>query len=142
MRRLFLAVLLLPSLLSFAHAAEPAVSAADRQAIQGVITRQIEAFGRDDGSAAFGFAAPNIQALFGTPERFMGMVRQGYQPVYRPRSVEFSDLREEDGQVVQAVELVGPDGAAHTALYAMERGADGQWRIAGCVLVRSPRVAT
>ena len=142
MRRLLLPVLLLVASFGVPLAAEPGAPAADRQAIQGVITRQIEAFRRDDGTAAFAFAAPNIQALFGTPERFMGMVRQGYQPVYRPRSFEFSELREEDGQMVQVVELVGPDGVPQTALYAMERGTDGQWRIAGCVLVRSGRVTT
>jgi hypothetical protein len=117
--------------------AQDAVSPADRTAIQSVIAAQIEAFRHDDGAAAFGFAAPNIQSRFGTPENFLGMVRQGYQPVYRPRSYGFGAITTEDGVLVQRVPLIGPDGEAELALYDMEREPDGTWRIAGCMLVHS-----
>ena len=109
----------------------------DRAAIRDVITRQLEAFQRDDAPRAFSFAAPNIQSQFGTPERFMDMVRQAYPAVHRPRSVDFTRLTNQDG-VVQEVELVGPDGTAQTAMYSMERGPNG-WRITGCTLTRSAR---
>ena len=86
------------------------VGDADRVEIRGIIERQLAAFQRDDGATAFGFASPTIRAIFGTPENFMSMVRDGYAPVYRPREVEFQDLADIDGVPTQRVLLVGPDG--------------------------------
>lgn len=132
-----LAALLAP-LAVLAMPASAAVAPADRAAIEGVISAQIEAFRRDDAAAAYGFAAPNIHALFPTPEIFMRMVRSGYAPVYRPQAVRFSETVVENGAVVQRVLLRGPDGRAHLALYTMERQADGAWKIASVVLVTLP----
>lgn len=118
-----------------------ALSAQDRDTIQHVIQNQMEAFRHDDGPAAFAFASPGIQAQFGgDPDTFMAMVRRGYQPVYRPRSSAFGPVTTDGGQVVQRVEVVGPDGASRGALYFMEHESDGSWRISGCVLTDSPSV--
>ena len=117
------------------------LSASDGAAIRGVIGRQIEAFGRDDAPAAFAFASPGIQGMFGTPDRFLDMVWRTYPAVYRPRNVEYGELTREDGRIVQQVELTGQDGQPQLALYEMERDGDA-WRIAGCTLVRSLRVGT
>ena len=139
MRRLRAGLAALAVLLSLAGAAgAQGVPDADRAAIRDVITRQLDAFGRDDAAEAFSYAAPSIQSMFGTPERFLDMVRRAYPAVHRPRAVDFTRLTNSDG-VVQEVELVGPDGAAQTALYSLERGPDG-WRITGCTLVRSARI--
>ena len=99
-----------------------------------MIERQIEAFRRDDGPAAFGYASPNIQGMFGSPDTFMDMVRQGYRPVYRPRAVEFREIVTLQGMPTQKVHVIGPDGRPVTALYPMSRQADGSWRIEGCYL--------
>jgi len=131
----FLAFLLLA--LSFGNsvaAQDAALGDADRAAIRDVIGRQVEAFRRDDGEAAFGFASPSIQRMFGTAEIFMDMVRQGYQPVYRPRIFDFREIVELHGQPAQKVHVVGPDGRAHTAFYPMTQLPDGSWRIDGCFL--------
>ncbi len=141
MRWTLAALLLLCAMVGPAWA-QADLSAADRTAIQGVITRQIDAFRHDDADAAFGFASPGIQDQFGTPGRFLDMVRRAYPAVHRPRAMEFTELRLGEGAVVQEVELVGPDGALETALYAMERDAAGTWRISGCTLVPSARVGT
>jgi hypothetical protein len=61
-------------------------------------------------------------------------VRNGYQPVYRPREVRFGDLVDLDGALIQKVDVTGPDGRRALALYVMERQADGSWRINGCML--------
>jgi hypothetical protein len=66
------------------------------------------------------------------------MVRQGYQPVYRPQDVEFRDLKLEGNVIVQEVHLIGPDGRPVLARYTMERQPDGSWRISGCYLTESP----
>jgi len=113
----------------------------DQTAIQGVITRQLQAFSRDDADGAFGFASRSIQDQFGDPPRFLEMVRRAYPTVHRSRSAEFTELKLTEGGVVQQVELVGPNGEAELALYSMERDSAGLWKISGCVLVRSARVA-
>jgi ketosteroid isomerase-like protein len=131
------AALALP-LLAAAGAVRAEVAPADRAAIEAVIAAQIEAFLRDDGEAAYAFAAPNVRALFPTVEIFMRMVRSGYQPVYRPQAVRFAETVVEQGEVVQRVLLRGPDGRAHLALYTMERQPDGTWKIAAVMLVTLP----
>ncbi len=118
------------------------VSNADQTAIQAVISRQIDAFRHDNAAAAFGYATPELQTMFGSAAHFMDMVQHGYAPVYRPRSVGFGALTDQDGQVVQFVELIGPDGLAYTARYTMQRQDDGTWRIGACELLESRRVGT
>jgi hypothetical protein len=110
------------------------VSSADRAAIRDVIQSQVEAFRRDDGDAAFGFASPSIRGMFGSPETFMDMVRQGYQSVYRPQAFDFREIVTLDGQITQKVHVVGPDGRPVTAYYPMTQLPDGTWRINGCYL--------
>ena len=118
-----------------AQAPDAAAGAADRAAIRHVIEGQLDAFQRDDGVAAFSFASPSIRRMFGAPDNFMDMVRRGYQPVYRPRWVEFHDLVETGGKIIQPVLVLGPDNVAVMALYVMQRQPDGAWLIDGCYLV-------
>ncbi|MFO1087841.1 MAG: DUF4864 domain-containing protein [Reyranellaceae bacterium] len=125
---LFLGLALLPAL------AQPAVSEADRSTIRDIIRSQVEAFRRDDGEAAFGYASPTIRGLFGTSDVFMDMVRQGYRPVYRPRVFDFAEIVSLHGQITQKVHVIGPDGRPVTAFYPMTRLPDGTWRIDGCYL--------
>ncbi|MDA0785431.1 MAG: DUF4864 domain-containing protein [Proteobacteria bacterium] len=99
-----------------------------------VIEGQIAAFSRDDGVAAFALASPDIRRRLGTAERFMAMVRSGFQPVYRPRSYSFGEPAMVDGAPLQPVRVIGPDGRGVVALYRMERQSDGSWRIAGVTL--------
>ncbi len=115
---------------------------ADQAGIEAVISQQIDAFRHDDSGTAFGYATPGLQQQFGSADRFMAMVRHGYAPVYRPQSYRFGTLSTENGRIVQRVELIGPDGHRATAIYTMERQADGSWRIAGCALVESPDLST
>jgi hypothetical protein len=127
-------VLAILVLASAATAQEAALSGGDRAAIRDIIAKQVEAFRRDDGDTAFGLASPMIQGLFGGPDVFMDMVRQGYQPVYRPRAFDFREIVEVDGQPTQKVHVIGPDGRPVTAFYPMTQLPDGSWRINGCYL--------
>jgi hypothetical protein len=125
---------LLAVLAAFPALAQPAVSEADRSTIRDIIRSQVEAFRRDDGEAAFGYASPTIRGLFGTSDVFMDMVRQGYRPVYRPRVFDFAEIVSLHGQITQKVHVIGPDGRPVTAFYPMTRLPDGTWRIDGCYL--------
>jgi hypothetical protein len=117
-------------------------AAGDQQAIRGTIRSQLDAFRVDDGARAFSYATPQLRGLFGTPENFMAMVRGGYQPVYRPQSVEFLDARIVEGRIGQAVRFVGPDGRAVVAIYTMEQQPDGSWRIAAVQLIPTNEITS
>ena len=115
------------------------ISATDKAEFQRIITAQITAFRADDGLTAYGFAAPMVQNIFPTPEIFMTMVKQGYRPVYRPRSFNFTEaLLDPMGRPSQKMTVVGPDEKSYIALYSMEKQPDGAWRIAGCTLLEIP----
>ncbi len=117
--------------------ADEALAPADAAAIRQVIQSQMNAFKIDDWNAAFAYAAPSIQAKFQSPQIFSQMVTQAYQPVYRPRGVEFRALKPSEFGPTQEVFVVGPDGLSYLAYYTMEKQADGTWRISGCYLVRA-----
>jgi hypothetical protein len=119
-----------------AHADET-VAPADAAAIQQVIQGQMNAFKVDDWNAAFAYAAPSIQTKFQSAQIFSQMVTQAYQPVYRPRDVEFRELKASEFGPTQEVHVIGPDGLSYLAYYTMEKQADGTWRISGCYLVRA-----
>jgi hypothetical protein len=136
--RLFLGFLAVFMMLSSAVRAE-SLSENDKSAFQSVITGQIDAFRVDDGARAYGYAAPMIKQIFPNPDVFMNMVRQGYQPVYRPQSYRFGPAGlSASGRPVQRVTVVGPDGITYEAIYTMERQPDGSWAISGCAIVRAP----
>ncbi len=107
----------------------------DRTTIQSLITGQIDAFRADDGQAAWGYASPTIQSYYPTADAFMAMVKQGYQPVYRPQSVTFGELLDTPAGPIQKVYITGPDGKAYIAAYGMQRQPDGTWKINGCSLI-------
>ena len=112
-----------------------AARADDGADFQAVISAQVDAFRRDDWTAAFGFASPGVRARFGSVEQFRQMVLGGYRPVASPRVFEYETATVVDGRPAQPVFVVGPDGVAYRALYFMERQPDGSWRIGGCVLL-------
>jgi hypothetical protein len=112
------------------------LAAPDRDAIRQVVQAQLDAFQHDDGAKAFGFASPVLQEKFGDPATFMQMVRQGYTPVYRPRSVAFEKLVDTQQGPDQILRLVGPDGITYAAHYLMQKQPDGSWMINGCYLTR------
>ena len=138
--RLLLAVLAACMLL-IAPARAESLSEQDKAAIQSVITSQIEAFRAENGPAAYSHASPAIKQIFPNPEVFMNMVRQGYQPVYRPQSFRFGEaVLAASGRPTQRVSVVGPDGLTYEAVYTMEKQPDGSWQISGCALVRAPEL--
>lgn len=113
------------------------VSNADAQRVRRVIEAQLAAFASDDAKRAFSFAAPSIRRQFGSPERFITMVRLAYPVVYRPATISFLKPEAHRGVVIQAVEMTDADGAVWIAVYHLERQRDRQWRISGCELAAS-----
>ena len=112
----------------------------DTAGIRSSISDQMQAFRDGDLATAFGFAAPGIQSMFATPERFGLMVENGYPMVLQPGEVTFGELREEGGRLWQKVIVRGPKGALHALDYEMiDMG--GLWRIGGVRLLEAPEMA-
>lgn len=134
LRLLLVLVFLMPNLVARADE----ISRADQSAFQEIINDQIAAFNADDGLRAYSHAAPVIKQLFPSPDIFMSMVRQGYQPVYRQKSFSFGEVVDDLGRPAQEVTIVDMNGQTWTAIYSFERQANGSWKISGCRLVRVP----
>lgn len=133
-RTLIAGVIAAATAVTAGHAIEDADGAAIRSTIEG----QLEAFKRDDAATAYTFAAPSIQRMFPSQDIFLQMVRQGYMPVYRPKSYGFEAVKELGGGIAQSVRIVDEQGVQWLALYTMEKQPDGSWRISGCTLVKAP----
>ncbi len=106
----------------------------DRCAIRNVIEGQLQAFQIDDANTAFAFTSPGIQQQFGRPENFMLMVKLGYPPIYRPRSVLFDQLTFFDDHLTQTVFLLDINGTPVRALYLMQKQPNHTWKINGCYI--------
>ncbi|WP_442578245.1 DUF4864 domain-containing protein [Mesorhizobium sp. ASY16-5R] len=138
MRRMLLALLLLPLLATNAFAGDAEVKAA-----QATIDAQLQAFKRGDNAAAYDYAAPGIKTIFPTLEAFMGMVTGAYQPVYKPQSYAFGKSEEMGAaSIIQQVIIVGPDGKDYEAVYTLERQPDGTYKITGVSLKAANTLST
>jgi hypothetical protein len=135
--------LLLAALFAMAGPALAAgVSKADARKVRAVIEAQLAAFAADDAKRAFSYATRDIREMFGTPERFIAMVREAYPVVYRPASVAFLQPEAIDGTVIQAVEMVDGEGHVWMAVYRLERQRDRSWRISACEIAASDAKTT
>ena len=103
-----------------ARAADTQLAKAEWQAIKKVISQQLAALRAGDGVKAFGYATPGIQAQFGDA-----------------RYDEFLEGAVIDGVIVQPLRLIGRDNTVLVAIYTMERGKRGGWRISGCMIAPS-----
>lgn len=114
-------------------------AAAQEAPIQETIQRQIEAFQADDFARAFTFASPTIKGMFGTPENFGAMVKNGYPMVYRPADVQMMELREVAGNLWQRVRITDQSGAGWYLDYMMVETAEG-WQINAVQILPAPDV--
>ena len=120
--------LLLSLALSVLSALSVSAQEARNPAIETTIQQQFDAFRADDVGTAFSFASPTIKRLFGTPENFGMMVRNGYPMVWRPAEVQYLELRKVAGNLWQRVMVTDQAGRTHLLDYQMVQTGDG-WQI-------------
>jgi hypothetical protein len=109
----------------------------DAQKVQSVIIAQLDAFAQDDADSAFATATPAVREAIGNSGRFLAMVRGAYPMVYRPASVTFHKPEEDEGTVLQLVEIQDTNEKSWLALFALEKQPDATWRISGCVVAEN-----
>lgn len=120
--------------------AQGGLPAAEQTAVENVISGQIAAFKAGDGKAAFVYAAPRVQAQFGTPAGFMQAVKTRYEAVFAAAAVEFKPTKGSGDGLIQPVLVTGPDGKVYLALYLMQK-LKGVWKIAGVSLTKTDQDA-
>ena len=132
----------IPFIAAFALLVLPASAGeAEIKSAQSSIEGQISAFLADQNDLAYSYAAPNIKRIFPDVDRFMGMVKNGYEPVWKPKNFAFGKVEEiSPSSIVQQVLLVGPDGKDYEAIYTLELQEDGTFRITGVSLRGSQAV--
>ncbi|MDP3856361.1 MAG: DUF4864 domain-containing protein [Stagnimonas sp.] len=121
--------------------AEP-LAEAEVQKVQRIIAMQLAAFAEDDAEGAFETATPAVQQAMGTSTRFLALVRGAYPMVYRPRSVTFHKPEQDDGTVLQLLEITDRDSKSWLALFKLERQPDATWRISGCAVSENRWLST
>jgi hypothetical protein len=107
--------------------------------IEDVITDQLQAFVDRDIASAWEHASPMIQGMFGTPENFGMMVRNGYPMVWDNSDVRFLDRTEFQSRTRQEVQIQGPQGLFYILDYQMIETPDG-WRINSVQVIPTPDV--
>jgi hypothetical protein len=134
MKNKWLAALIFLAAALPAAADEGRITNSDAAEIRAVIHRQMDAFKRDDAPGAFALVSPEVRQTFGTPEKFLDVVRFAYGAVYRPARVSFLEMLVMGQDVVQPVQVTDRAGTVWVAYYAMQRQRDGSWRTSGCHL--------
>lgn len=117
-------------------AAEP-LPEPEAQKVREIIVAQLSALALDDAEKAFETATPEVRAAIGSSNRFLALVRGAYPMVYRPASVSFHRPEQEDGGVLQLLEIKDDHDKSWLALFALERQPDESWRISGCVVAEN-----
>jgi hypothetical protein len=141
MKALFIRLLTVAAMAMAAPAATDALAGTltepDAQKVQSVIIAQLDAFAQDDADSAFATATPAVREAIGNSGRFLAMVRGAYPMVYRPASVTFHKPEEDEGTVLQLVEIKDTNEKSWLALFALEKQPDASWRISGCVVAEN-----
>ena len=136
-RFLVLIAMALAALSVHVRAAAGPLAEEEADRVREVIVAQLSALALDDADKAFETATPEVRAAIGSSNRFLAMVRGAYPMVYRPSSVSFHKPQEEDGSVLQLVEIKDGEDKSWLALFALERQPDTTWRISGCVVAEN-----
>jgi len=108
------------------------VTAAEISQAREVVEAQLGAFANDDAVKAFLLSSPSVRARFGSPDRFMAMIRRSYPMVCRPASVAFLKPQWENSDLMQSVQMTDAQGSGWLATFRLASQAKGPWLIAGC----------
>jgi hypothetical protein len=113
----------------------------EEQAIQSAVQLQIDALTKDDADSAFALATTDTRNRLGTPDNFLRLIKEQYDPVYRHRLALFSEPTVVDNEVYQLVRLTDLNNQVWVAIYLMLKDEDGSWKIDGCQLVETTTVS-
>ncbi|WP_306257107.1 DUF4864 domain-containing protein [Pararhizobium sp. IMCC21322] len=83
-------------------------------------------------------AAEAVISKYATPNAFLQRMQKVHRPVVNGSLVRFDGVSISDGVPVQSVYIKDERGLQWLASYFLTKQADGQWKIAGCLIVLAP----
>lgn len=126
--------------LSSAAAVEE-IPVADAVAIHEAVQSQLDALSNDDAAGAFELATPEKRLLIGSPDNFLRLIKEQYNPIYRYQRVLFSKPQIIDGDAIQMVHVTDGDSHVWLAIFWMQQEKDRSWKIDGCQLLQTTSVS-
>jgi len=117
------------------------ITTADAIAIHETVQLQLEALSNDDAVGAFELATPEKRMLIGSPDNFLRLIKEEYNPIYRYQGVIFSRPEVIDGDAIQMVRVTDGYSRVWVAVFWMQQGEDSAWRIDGCQLLETTSVS-
>ena len=117
------------------------ITTADAIAIHEVVQTQLEALSNDDAVGAFALATPEKRMLIGSPDNFLRLIKEEYNPIYRYQRVIFSQPEVINGDAIQIVRVTDGNSRVWLAVFWMQQGEDSAWRIDGCQLLETTSVS-
>ncbi|HYD63171.1 MAG TPA: DUF4864 domain-containing protein [Noviherbaspirillum sp.] len=117
------------------------ITTADAIAIHEVVQSQLEALSNDDAVSAFELATPEKRMLIGSPDNFLRLIKEEYNPIYRYQRVIFSRPEVINGDAIQVVRVTDGYSRVWLAVFWMQQGEDSIWRIDGCQLLQTTSVS-
>ena len=100
---------------------------------QFIIESQIQAFLDENAELAYSYAAPLIKTKFNSPQDFMYMVKNYYEPVYNPKQFQFIDAKYFEGAVFHQLQVISQKDESFLATYSLIQD-EGKWKISGCAV--------
>lgn len=117
------------------------ITTADVIAIHEVVESQLEALSNDDAAGAFELATPEKRLLIGSPDNFLRLIKEEYDPIYRYQRVLFSRPEVVNGDAIQIVRVTDSYSRVWVAVFWMQQGEDSSWKIDGCQLLETTTVS-
>lgn len=113
----------------------------DVTAIREAVQSQLEAFLNDDADGAFELATLEKQILIGSPDNFMQLIRDQYEPIYRHQLAIFFQPEVVHGSAIQLVRVTDSNSRVWLAIFWMQQDEDSSWKIDGCHLLETASVS-
>ncbi len=122
-------------------AAVEGITAADAIAIHEAVQSQLDALSKDDAASAFEQATPEKRMLIGSPDNFLRLMKERYNPIYRHQRVIFSHPEVINGDAIQVVRVTDSESRVWLAIFWMQQEEDSSWKIDGCQLLETTSVS-
>jgi hypothetical protein len=95
----------------------------------------------DHASGAFEFATREKRLLIGSPDNFLRLVKEQYNPIYRYQRVLFSAPQLVRGNTVQVVCVTDSESHVWLAIFQMQQEQGKSWKIDGCQLLQTTSIS-